>query len=157
MKVLVFGRETITGFLIELLTEKKLDIIGLCNGSSKATELLNEPLAGEKMDVVKLPDMFGSMIAMQKHERFDLAIVDGQAQNAEIACNLINDRWNTPVVLIVGGEKINWDMLRSLGADGYILERAGRAEIAARLRAILRRFYLGNGFVQQALKRNITR
>jgi len=145
MNVLVFGRETTTRFLIELLTGKELDIIGLSNGASKVTEFLNDLLAGEKMGVVKLPDTSDSMKAMQEHKRFDLAIVDSQAQNADIACHRIGELWDTPIVLIVGGGKTNWEMLRSLGADGYILEGAGKSEIAARLRAILRRFYLGNG------------
>ncbi|MFC2058578.1 hypothetical protein ACFLTS_02905 [Chloroflexota bacterium] len=146
MNVLVFGREIITRFLLELLTGKELDIIGLSNGSNKVTEFLNELLAGEKMDVVKLPDTSDSMKAMQAHKRFDLAIMDSQANNSEIACHHIRGIWNIPLVIIVGGGKINWEMLRPLGANGYISEGAGKSEIAARLRAILRRFYLNNGY-----------
>lgn len=94
-------------------------------------------LAGEGIDVVSTSDRPQAM-ALLKHERLDLAVVDALAEDVEASCRCIRELWGIPVVLIVRERQADWERLQSLDTDGYIPERAGAAELAARLWAVVR-------------------
>ena len=81
------------------------------------------------------------MLALEKQDGFDLAIVDSLSEKSEAACYHIREFWEMPLVLIVSQRQPDWERLQSLSADGYLPEEAKDAELAARLRAILRRFW----------------
>lgn len=115
MRILVFGREK---------TIKRLSVF----------------LAKEGIEVVGISDGLDKMMAVQKQSRFDLAILDSWAEEAEAACHHIHKFWGTPLVLIVNKRQVDWKRMQSLGANGYLPEEAGEVELAARIRATLRRF-----------------
>jgi DNA-binding response OmpR family regulator len=71
---------------------------------------------------------------------FDLSIVDMLADNAEEACNCINDRWHLPLILIVKHQQADWEQLEVLEAYGYISDTFSKSELIARLAAIARRY-----------------
>jgi len=101
-------------------------------GREMMIQRLTTSLAGEGIEVVPTK-------AQPKGERFDLAVVDSLSEEAETACQCIKELWGIPVVLIVKGRQVDWDRLQSLDIDGFIPEWMGAAELAARLRAVVRR------------------
>ncbi len=112
MRIIVFGHEKMVQRLIILLAEEGVGVVGA--------------------------DDLEATVALHKQVGFDLAIVDSQAQNAEAVCNCINELWTIPLVLVVG-EKPNWEKLQPLGASSYLPEGVGERELVARLKVILRR------------------
>lgn len=67
--------------------------------------------------------------------------MDDLSEQAKAACHHIREFWKVPLVLMVAQQQADWERLESLGADGYLPEQARDAELAARLRAMLRRFW----------------
>ncbi|TET12672.1 MAG: hypothetical protein E3J81_10375 [Dehalococcoidia bacterium] len=106
-------------------------------GSEMIMQRVSTSLAGEGIDVVSTSDRPQAM-ALLKHERLDLAVVDALVEDVEASCRCIRELWGIPVVLIVRERQADWERLQSLDTDGYIPERAGAAELAARLRAVVR-------------------
>ena len=102
-------------------------------GKGIMIQRLAASLAGEGIEVVQ-------PMALPKQESFDLAVVDGSVEDAEGACRHIKDIWGIPVVLIVREREADWQRLQSLDTNAYILEQVGAAELAARLRAVVRRW-----------------
>lgn len=98
---------------------------------------LTVSLAEERMKVVGTSNE-GEAIALMKQHRFDILVVDSLVKEAEAACRCIRDCWPIPVVLMGSLKLADWERLQSLGVDGYISEPAGAAEMAARLRAVVR-------------------
>ena len=111
-------------------------------GRRRTIQRLIAFLAGEGIEMVGIPDGLDEMMVLQEEYRFDLALVDSLAEESEAACHRINKFWSIPLVLIVSQRQPDWERLQSLGADGYLPEEAKDAELAARLRAILRRLWL---------------
>lgn len=101
-------------------------------GREMMIQRLTTSLAGEGIEVVHTK-------ARLEPERFDLAVVDSSVEEADIACRYIKELGGIPVVLIVRERHADWERLQSLDSDGYIPERMGAAELAARLRAVVRR------------------
>lgn len=89
-------------------------------------------LAKEEIEVV-------STIQAPRQGRFDLAVVESSVEGAETVCRNIKQLWGIPVVLMVKGEQADWERLQSLDSDAYIPEGIGATELAARLRAVVRR------------------
>jgi len=98
---------------------------------------LTTSLAEERIKVVGTSNG-GEAIALLKQHRFDIAVVDSLVKEAELACRCIRDCWHIPVVLMGSLRLADWERLQSLGVDGYISEPAGAAEVAARLRSVMR-------------------
>jgi len=101
-------------------------------GRENTIQRLAASLAGEGIEVV-------STKARPEEEGFDVAIVDGLVDEAGVICQRIKELWGIPVVLIVRGRQADWERLQSLNTDGYISKGMGAAELAARLRAVVRR------------------
>ena len=94
---------------------------------------LSTSLSEEGVEVV-------SMITLPKRKRFDLAVVDSSAEEAEVACRYIKQVWGIPVVLVVKRKQTDWERLQALDTDAYIPEDVSSAELIARLRAVVRRY-----------------
>ena len=99
---------------------------------------LSASLAGRGIEVVRT-------MTVPKAESFDVAVVDSLVDEAEAACRCIKRVCGVPVVLIVRGRQTDWEKLQSLDTDAYIPEGASGAELAARLRAVVRRHHRAAG------------
>jgi len=108
-------------------------------GNKMVTRRLTTSLAEEGIRVISASDGLDGMMALLKQGEFDLAVVDSLAEEAEAACRRINELRAIPLVLVVGKRETDWERLQSLGADGYVPENTGKAQLAARLRAVVRR------------------
>lgn len=95
---------------------------------------LSASLAGRGIEVVRT-------MTVPKAESFDVAVVDSLVDEAEAVCRCIKQVCGVPVVLIVRGRQTDWEKLQSLDTDAYIPEGASGAEVAARLRAVVRRHH----------------
>jgi len=63
-----------------------------------------------------------AMVNLLRRGKFDVAIVDLLAEGIEVACCCINKLFNTPVLLLVRGEKVDWKKLELMKPSGYLLE-----------------------------------
>ena len=108
-------------------------------GSKMMIRRLNASLAGGGIKVIGASDGLDRMMALLKQDKVALAVVDSLSEEAEAACRRINELWDIPLMLMVSEKRSNWEKLKLLDADGYIPEGAGKAELAARLQAVVRR------------------
>lgn len=109
-------------------------------GRKRTIQRLTVFLASEGIELVVISDGIGESVALEEPGSCDLAIVDSLSEEAEAVCHHIREFWEIPLVLTVGQKQADWERLQSLGADGYLPREARAIELAARLRAILRRF-----------------
>lgn len=116
MRVVVYGREN---------TLQKITVV----------------LAEEGVEVAGISDRLSEMLGWHTNQHFDLAIVDGQARRTGATCRSIREYWNIPVVLMIDQKRANWKELQIMDADGYLQAEAEGTELAARLRAVIRRFW----------------
>ena len=105
---------------------------------------LTIPLAREGIEVVGFSDVLKAAASM-KQERYDLAIVDSRIGKARLVCHCIGQLGGIPVVLMIRETRVDWRKLQSLAVDGYIPDWVGQAEMAARLRSIVRRHLPARG------------
>lgn len=96
-------------------------------------------LSCEGLEVTSIPKGDDNILVLRHLAEFDLVIVDNLAKGAESTCRCIADLPHVRLVLIVRGTQADWNKLRSIDPFGYIPEGAGMIELAARLKAILRR------------------
>ena len=101
-------------------------------GDDMMVRRLSASLARQGIEVVGTVPVLGE-------EGFDLVVVDSLEEEAETACRRIKQTRGVPVVLMVRGRQTDWDKLQSLDTDAYIPEGVSGAELAARLRAVVRR------------------
>jgi len=107
-------------------------------GSKKTVQKLTASLVGKRFDLVSLTEV-PEVIALLEQKRFDLVIVDASVEKAEVACRSVSQLGHVPVVLMVKKRQANWEELKSLDVDGYLLDGVGGAELAVRLQAVVRR------------------
>ena len=108
-------------------------------GSEVMIQRLTASLVGEGIDVVGTSDRL-EMMALLNRERFDIAMVSSLAGETEASCRCIRGLWGIPVVSVVEEEETDWERLQRLDPDGYIKDELGGTEVAARLRAVVRRW-----------------
>lgn len=101
-------------------------------------EKLTACLDGKGFDLVSITEA-PEVVALLEQKRFDLVVVDASVEKAEVACRSISQLGHIPVALIVKKRQANWKELKSLDVDGYLFDRVGGVELAARLQAIVRR------------------
>ena len=87
-----------------------------------------------------LPESLNKTTNWNEEEEFDLAIIDSRTETAELAYKNIRKRGNTPIALLVDPMESNWSELLPLDADCYLPETKEKYELAARLKALIRRF-----------------
>jgi DNA-binding response OmpR family regulator len=80
-----------------------------------------------------------AMVNLLRREKFDVAIVDSLAEGVEVACCCINKLFDTPVLLLVRGERVDWKKLELMRPSGYLLEGTSGPEMVSRLWSVLRR------------------
>jgi len=110
-------------------------------GRKTTVKTLTESLKGVGIELVSTTEV-PEVITLLKQEPFSLVLVDSLAEQAEAVCLYIREFGAIPLVLIVHKRNTDWELLRRLGADGFLPTEARRDEIAARLRVIWRRFLL---------------
>ncbi len=108
-------------------------------GRKTTTQRLSLSLAKQGIEAHSTSDE-SQVMALLSQQRFDLVAVDGLVYGAEAACNSIRERGGIPVVLIIRQIDPDWERLASLDIDGFIPRGVRGAELAARLRAVVRRW-----------------
>ncbi len=109
-------------------------------GSEKTTKRLTGLLEDEGVEVTVIPESLNVTTNWWEEGEFDLAIIDSRTETAELAYKNIRKHVNTPVALLVDPMESNWSKLLPLDADCYLPETKEKYELAARLRALIRRF-----------------
>ena len=109
-------------------------------GSEKTTEKLTGLLEKEGVEVTVIPESTNETTNWSEEGEFDLAIIDSRTKTAEMAYKNIRQCGNTPIALLVDPTESNWSKLLPLDADCYLPETKEKYELAARLRALIRRF-----------------
>ena len=109
-------------------------------GSEKTTERFKRLLEDEGIEVIVIPEPLNETVNQWEEEDFDLAIIDSRMETAELAYKNIRECGNTPIALLVDPAESNWSKLLPLDADCYLPETKDKYELAARLRALIRRF-----------------
>lgn len=107
-------------------------------GSKTATRRLSLSLAKQGIETRSASDGSQAMVLLSQ-QRFDLVAVDGLVDGAEAACRSIKEHGGIPVVLIISQRDQDWEKLASFDIDGFIPYGVRKAELAARLRAVVRR------------------
>ena len=110
-------------------------------GTKFMTKRLILALAGSEFELLSPSEVF-EVITLLKQDKFDLVVVDSLAKGAETTCRRIRELGSVPIVLMIGQRQPNWKGMQSLDIDGYIPQGVNGAELVARLRAVLRRFWL---------------
>jgi len=109
-------------------------------GSKPVTKRLISALAGSDFEMA-CPSEVLEAVTLLKRDKFDLVVVDSSAEEAEATCHRVNEAGNTPVVLMIVQKQRDWQRMQSLDVDGYIPQEVNGAELAARLKAVSRRFH----------------
>ena len=112
-------------------------------GNKSIARKLTESLKGIGIELVSLSEMT-EVITLLKQKMFALVLVDSLTEEVEKACQHIREFGTVPLVLIVNSRKADWKRLQPLAVDGYLPAEAGRNELAARLRAMHRRFFMAD-------------
>ncbi len=109
-------------------------------GRDRIVEKLTGLLENEGIEVKVKPEGHYDITDWQAESDFDLAIVDSSSETAESACLNIREAGDIPVALLIDPKNTDWNKLIRLDADCYIPETRENTELAARLRAVLRRY-----------------
>ena len=112
-------------------------------GSKPITKRLIYALAGSDFEIINSADVFNAVDLLQESS-FDLVVVDSSAEGAEVTCRRIREVGSVPIVLMIGEEQPDWKEMQPLAVDGYIPDGVNGVELAARLKAVLRRFRSAN-------------
>ena len=118
-------------------------------GSKPITKRLISALAGSDFELVNPSEMF-EVVTLLKQDNFDLVVVDGLAREVEVTCRRIREVGSVPIVLMIEEGQPDWKEMRPLAVDGYIPDGVNGVELAARLRAVLRRFLSVNELKNEA-------
>ena len=109
-------------------------------------EKLSRCFGNEGVELIELSEALDT-ITLVRQGKYDLVVVDGLAQGADTICNILGQTGNIPVVLLLGRTKADWSKLQSLSVSGYVRREAEGAELAARLKAIARRWQINGSTV----------
>ena len=115
----------------------------IATGTKSLTRSLILALVGSEFELVCLSDLV-EVITLLKQDKFDLVVVDSLAKGVETTCRCIREVGSVPIVLMIGQERPDWKEMQSLDINGYIPRGVNGAELVARLRAVLRRFWPAN-------------
>ena len=107
-------------------------------GNKETVQKLTASLDGKGFDLVCLTEA-PEVLALLEQKGFDLVVVDASVEKAEVVCRAVSQLGHVPVALMVKKRQANWKELKSLDVDGYLLDGVGGAELAVRLRAVVRR------------------
>ena len=112
-------------------------------GTKLTTSRLISALAGSDFEFVYPTTLF-DVETLLKQDKFDLVVMDNSTKGIEMTCRRIREIGGVPIVLMIGEEQPDWKEMQPLAVDGYIPDGVNGVELAARLRAVLRRFRAAN-------------
>jgi len=121
----------------------------IATGTKFITRSLIPALVGSEFELVCPPDLV-EVITLLKQGKFDLVVVDSLVKGVETTCRRIREVGSVPIVLMVGQERPDWKEMQSLDINGYIPQGVNGAELVARIRAVLRRFWPANELKNEA-------
>jgi len=109
-------------------------------GAKALTRRLISALAGSGFELV-CPSEVLEVVTLLKQGKFDLVAMDSLAKGVETTCRRIRETGSVPIVLMINQQQPDWKEMQSLDINGYIPQGVNGAELVARLRAVLRRFW----------------
>lgn len=124
-----------------MTTTARLRVLVL--GNSITVRRLTECVTDAGMDLVSFTE-FPEALVILKQEKFDLAVIDSQHNEARLAIQSIAQLGCAPVALLIRENETNWKNLRSWDVDGFVPEESGKVEFVARIKAISRRASLAS-------------
>lgn len=101
-------------------------------GDEAMVDRLSDLLSGEGVELTRT-------VTLVDEGRFDVVLVDSLIGGAEAACRYFKQVSSIPVVLMVRARQADWQRLQALDTDAFIPDGVSGAELAARLRAVVRR------------------
>ena len=114
----------------------------LVDDDTELCELLAEFLKNDEFQVSSCHDGYSALEALQKDHQFNVVVLDIMMPrvNGLEALQAIRARHNIPVIMLTGrGGEIDRIVGLEMGADDYLGKPCNPRELAARLRAVLRR------------------
>ncbi len=114
----------------------------LVDDDTELCELLAEFLENDSFQVSSCHDGFSALEALQKDHQFSIVVLDIMMPriNGLEALQAIRAQHNVPVIMLTGrGGDIDRIVGLEMGADDYLGKPCNPRELAARVRAVLRR------------------
>ena len=114
----------------------------LVDDDTELCELLTEFLENDSFQVSSCHDGFSALEALQKDHQFSIVVLDIMMPriNGLEALQAIRAQHNVPVIMLTGrGGDIDRIVGLEMGADDYLGKPCNPRELAARVRAVLRR------------------
>jgi DNA-binding response OmpR family regulator len=104
------------------------------------SERLKTLLENEGLEVQLGTEVSHTNPRPQEERVFALAIIDSRIKNAAPAFRSLREAGDTPVALLIDTGDADWNQLQSMDVDCYLTETKDNNEMAALIRAILRRY-----------------
>lgn len=123
------------------MTEKKAHIL-LVDDDTALTGLLDEYLSQQDFSVVTAANAMKATEILEQDNQINLIVLDIMmpGMSGLELLSVIRARWQIPVIMLTGrGEDIDRILGLEMGADDYLAKPCNPRELAARIRAVLRR------------------
>ncbi|MFX4227070.1 MAG: response regulator [Porticoccaceae bacterium] len=123
------------------MTEEKSHIL-LVDDDTGLTSLLTEYLSQQDFSVASAANAHAAIKHLESGSRADLVVLDIMmpGMSGLELLSVIRARWQIPVIMLTGrGEDIDRILGLEMGADDYLGKPCNPRELAARIRAVLRR------------------
>ena len=123
------------------MTEQKAQIL-LVDDDTALTGLLDEYLTQQDFSVVTAANAVEAIEVMEQENPINLIVLDIMmpGMSGLELLSVIRARWQVPVIMLTGrGEDIDRILGLEMGADDYLGKPCNPRELAARIRAVLRR------------------
>lgn len=123
------------------MTEQKAQIL-LVDDDTALTGLLDEYLTQQDFSVVTAANAIEAIEILEQENPINLIVLDIMmpGMSGLELLSVIRARWQIPVIMLTGrGEDIDRILGLEMGADDYLGKPCNPRELAARIRAVLRR------------------
>jgi DNA-binding response OmpR family regulator len=124
-----------------MFQEIRLKIMAI--GGQMSHKRLRSRLAAEEFELYCVADIKEAR-RFQDSSKVDVILIDSVFDKSGEIYQLFCLQQQTPVVLLLHSPEVNWNTLKNLQVDGFILENSGNPELIARIKAVARRSTIEN-------------